>query len=362
MRNFFCVISKDVSSVVKKSPFVVLIIVFGIAAAILTHIIVFEYISEFISKKKVSARYSTYSFTHISSDDLKTIDSLIKNDNVENAFIIFMPDKGDSYVVGWCGEGASKYFALSDGRFLLNGESDKAYTSAALCEYNADVPRTVELFGKSYDVVGSTKIMIYGLLEGLSAEVRHSYPQRDKYIIVDFSEMKNAVFTDALVRFSLRKSCKNSAEVIGRISDEFAPGIDVEEPPDFLRENIAKYMFYFAVVSVICFLSFMNIVGLYWYILKIQKRKYMIYKILGASDSVVLKVILVKYLFMFVTAGGLAILFSIITRRALSLIYIEFTLDAGVIGIIFLSDMLITLFVSLRKVITISNDTSIKII
>lgn len=354
MKTLISVI-KDIPKDLRRSASLFLVIILGIAAAFSTHLIAYGIVEELSEEKRGYAVYNTISVIGADSFEQSTFEKITALPDVKNAFCFFAPENADYVLVGWYGNDPNNWFPLGEGSFLSGIPGKKeAYVSSSIAQYDADNKQTVSINGAEYEVVGSTTLWALNLLNGIERSEATDLLSYSSFVFVDLGEIPDMDISGACIRVQFsydgsgdRKNFSAAAnDIFGEYTDA---GCRIFLPSDPLRDYMASNLAFFVAIGCLCLLSYMNIIGMYWYHLSMQKRRFRIYMIVGAKKRQMLGILVWKYVMLFSASFLIAVLASVLVKPLFEPLQIKYALSVrSVIGT-FLLDFALTLLISLPK-------------
>ncbi len=346
----------------KQSFVLALVIVLGISSALCTHLIASGVIEYNTAEKSEYAIYNTITYCNIESFDQSTYDKLAGRKDIVNAFCFFNAKNEDYVLVGWLGNKPGNWFPLGEGKFISSEDSAKtAYVSSNIAQYTPDKTQIISIHGWEYEIVGSSTLWGLNLTNGLDEAFVSEYISEDSFVFVDLKELLDMDISNACLRIQFESPEHRDAGSFRRIANElfdsnYQPAI---LPADPLSDYMLTNAVFFVLVGLLCLLSYMNIVAMYWYFLSVQNRRFQIYAIVGAKPKTLLSVLLLQYFAMFAVSYVLSIIVALAAKSLFRMIQVEYLLTPRNLVFVFVFEFIITLAISwpkIKNVIIVNRD------
>ena len=114
----------DIIRNLRRAPLLFGTVIFGISAALCTHLITFGFIEKLTEDKREYSVYNTVSVIGADSFGQSTFEKITSMPDIKNAFLFFLPKDADYILVGWYGNEPENWFPLGEGAFL-SGSAEK---------------------------------------------------------------------------------------------------------------------------------------------------------------------------------------------------------------------------------------------
>lgn len=348
---------KDIPKNLRQSASLLLVIILGISVAFSTHLITFGVVMNNAEEKRNYAVYNTVSITGVDTFDRSVLEKVTTMPGVKNAFCFFIPEDAEYILVGWYGNDPNNWFPLGEGSFLNSMSSKKeVYVSTNIAQYDPKNTQTICIHGTEYEVVGSTTLWMLNLTNGLDRSLVSDFLPYSSFVFVELKELLGMNISDACIRIQFDYDGTGSKKEFSVAANElfgYYALTDAESniilPSDPLQDYMLSNLVFFIAIGLLCLLSYMNIVGMYWYHLSLQKRRFRIYMIVGAKSGQLLSILVWQYVILFSVSFALSFAISVLAAPLFELIQIEYNLTLGVVLGTYLLDFLLTLIISIPK-------------
>ena len=348
---------RDIAASLRSHFALLLVIVLGIATALVTHLVTFGFLEQETVSKKSYSRYNTVSALHVNRFDEALYERIATRDDVQNAFCFFYPENESYLLIGWLGSTPQTWFPVGEGGFLSEAKIDKpAYVSSDVGQYRPGLQQKLLVMGEEYEIVGNTFLMMSNLQMGLEPSLMTEMDDARSFVFIRLEEFTRLNISDACVRVHFKyeqdlssKDFEKAAEEI--FGAEMSTGESIALPPSPIKEVMAENIVFFISIGLLCMLAYMNIIAMYWHRLSSDRRKYQICSILGAKSKTLFAVVLIKYLALFVLAFILSIVAAILAKPLFAYIEIEYVLNAKTLAPVFFFEFVATLLISLPKML-----------
>lgn len=286
-------------------------IVLGIAVALITHIVSVGVLSGVVAEEAKWSVYNTISYIGDGSRLGEINISALDSTDYVNVFCFFEAPEDGAIIVGWKGNMPQNWFPMGEGSFFrADANADEAYIASDSFTYRSGEAQTVHAGGKEYTVTGSTVIVPLNLTNGLSdARLSFVYDQ-DCFLFIPLEDAL-ALKPTGDICFRLHFSEKLTREA--RLNQWQAIVPDAVEGERFLPGSPAEEAFlsnaaFFVGIGALCFLSYINIIAMFWHLLSMQKTKFSVYNIIGAGRKTIRFIVITQYTLVFILAFLAALL------------------------------------------------------
>lgn len=346
-------IKKDIGVSMKSNPFLLFVIVLGMGAALMTHLISYSVIQYESRLKSKYAVYNTFTVPNLDSKDNIDFGKIMDNDDIVNAFVLFASPDDNVMIVGWHGEKPGNWFPLGEGEFLKpDGDPFSAYVSDEIALFRPGRHDTITISGEVYNIIGSTRLNMINLLNGLNhydATMMYDY---EKFAFIPLERLLSIEYCDALLRIQIKPSATEKNQHIYQVANTVLGNkylADMIYPPSPLADSWVNNMLYFISIGILCIISFINILALYWNFLSKSKRKYTIFSFVGATSTQLWIYVTLQYVILFFASSITAVLFALIMRPSFSKINLFYNIDFMSFASVILFELVSTFAVSVPQ-------------
>lgn len=347
------ILKKDIAASVKSDSILLFVIILGMGSALLTHLISFSVIQYESCLKAEYSVYNTLTVPDLDSNDKIDFDRIISNDDVVNAFVLFAMPENDIVIVGWHGLQPANWFPLGEGDFISpDTERFSAYVSDTITLYRSDNHETITISGEEYDIIGSTRLYMRNLLNGLDYSSVSTLCEYKKIVFIPLEQLLLMEYYDAYLRIQIQASSLDKYQDIlqfaNNVLDEaYLP--DMIYPPDPFSDMWVSNLSYFILIGILCIISFVNILAMYWNFLSKNKRKYSIFSFVGATPAQLWIHVVLQYFIYFFCSSLIAILFASIMRPWFAKLNICYNVDIKDSVAVILFELTATFAISVPK-------------
>ena len=192
----------DIIRNLRRAPLLFGTVIFGIAAALCTHLITFGFIEKLTEDKREYSVYNTVSVIGADSFGQSTFEKITSMPDIKNAFLFFLPKDADYILVGWYGNEPENWFPLGEGSFLSgSAEKNEAYVSTDIALYDAEKSQSVTIGEKEYEIVGSASLFAFNLMTGMERGASPELLSCSSFVFVNLEELLNTDISDACCLF-----------------------------------------------------------------------------------------------------------------------------------------------------------------
>lgn len=322
-----------------------------ISVSILTHIISVGVIEGVTDETKKNAIYNTVTIDNVSCDFFCDFNSIDMSE-IQNVFIIMSDETENMVIVGWFGEFPENWFPLGEGRFIQY--SGEAYTSMNVVNYSKQSEQTIIINNKQYTVVGSTDVWAFNLVNGIrDTAVIDKYINQEKFVFIPLSDVGNMEYNHSCVRIQFKPN-NNIARThmdqwMSRII-KYCANARVYYPENPSKKYVVKNIIYSIFIGIICIISYLNLISAYWYSLEIQKRKYRVMMLNGATTKDLFLMIITKFVCLFSVSFFIAFLLAIFMKPLLIRLEVNVIWNVKILFAVYIIDIIGIIIISIRKV------------
>lgn len=347
----------DIIRNLRRAPLLFGTVIFGIAAALCTHLITFGFIEKLTEDKREYSVYNTVSVIGADSFGQSTFEKITSMPDIKNAFLFFLPKDADYILVGWYGNEPENWFPLGEGAFLSgSAEKNEAYVSTDIALYDAEKSQSVTIGEKEYEIVGSASLFAFNLMTGMERGASPELLSCSSFVFVNLEELLNTDISDACIRVQFdydadggKRDFSAAAYELFAEYTEGGTSSEIFTPSDPFRDNMSSNLASFVAIGCLCLISYMNIIGMYLYHLSLQKRRFRIYMIVGARKKQMLGILICKYAVLFSLSFAVSLALSALAKPLFERIRISYILTPKAAAAVFLSDFILTLIICIPK-------------
>lgn len=351
--KLFYIIVKDIRACIRNNGILLLVIICGMAAALATHLISFCVIQYETNEKSKYSVYNTFTFPAVDCDHAFRYQTISRNEDVVNAFLFFIPEDTDYVLVGWYGDEPANWFPLGEGTFLTrNQDPMSAFVSDSIAVYHPNEHDSITIAGLAYEIVGSTKLDIRNLLNGLGGSIVSSFCNYEKIIFIPMEQILSMGYRNAFLRVQMNHIAMANTNEMERFVNSLLDETGCSEvlyPPDPLQDFLIRNSFYFLAIGALCIVSFANVLAMYWSFLSKQKKKYAVFSLVGATPRQLREIIIIHFIILFLISSLAAILFADLSRNLLSRLRLYYSLDIEIVFAVLIFEFMAAFAIAISK-------------